>query len=136
MAMYPSIERAADRESKIGNGDHDPKLQTIPDDIQVRVASAARTGFQIKYGFLRQMFQVNNLYHTLAGDSRSRAIDHVIRYAAEYNMDQFASKVVEKCLKIYQPCQRPTRELAKRKLRRPAGCSRWELTKGSASYWV
>ncbi|KAM0158417.1 hypothetical protein ACHAQE_004198 [Botrytis cinerea] len=31
---------------------------------------------------------------------RSRAIDHVIRYASEYSMDQFASKVVEKCLKI------------------------------------
>ncbi|KAF5019351.1 hypothetical protein F66182_8640 [Fusarium sp. NRRL 66182] len=31
---------------------------------------------------------------------RSRAIDHVIRYAAEYSTDQFASKVVEKCLKI------------------------------------
>ncbi|KAI1364493.1 armadillo-type protein [Xylaria arbuscula] len=31
---------------------------------------------------------------------RSRAIDHVIRYAAEYSMDQYASKVVEKCLKI------------------------------------
>ncbi|POS77828.1 pumilio-family RNA binding repeat protein [Diaporthe helianthi] len=34
---------------------------------------------------------------------RSRAIDHVIRYAAEYSMDQFASKVVEKCLKIGGP---------------------------------
>ncbi|KAG9233129.1 putative meiotic coiled-coil protein 2 [Amylocarpus encephaloides] len=31
---------------------------------------------------------------------RSRAIDHVVRYASEYSMDQFASKVVEKCLKI------------------------------------
>ncbi|KAI1816585.1 ARM repeat-containing protein [Poronia punctata] len=31
---------------------------------------------------------------------RSRAIDHVIRYAAKYSMDQYASKVVEKCLKI------------------------------------
>ncbi|KAL7922959.1 armadillo-type protein [Trichoderma austrokoningii] len=31
---------------------------------------------------------------------RSRAVDHVIRYAAEYSTDQFASKVVEKCLKI------------------------------------
>ncbi|KAI5919002.1 armadillo-type protein [Camillea tinctor] len=31
---------------------------------------------------------------------RSRAIDHVIRYAAEYSMDQYASKVVKKCLKI------------------------------------
>lgn len=31
---------------------------------------------------------------------RSRAVDHVIRYAAEYSMDQFASKVVEKCLKV------------------------------------
>ncbi|KAI9813902.1 MAG: hypothetical protein M1832_006049 [Thelocarpon impressellum] len=31
---------------------------------------------------------------------RSRAIDHVVRYATEYSMDQFASKVVEKCLKI------------------------------------
>lgn len=34
---------------------------------------------------------------------RSRAIDHVIRFAAEYSMDQFASKVVEKCLKIRGP---------------------------------
>ncbi|KAK3315143.1 armadillo-type protein [Apodospora peruviana] len=34
---------------------------------------------------------------------RSRAVDHVIRYAAEYSMDQFASKVVEKCLKISGP---------------------------------
>ncbi|KAK6073599.1 hypothetical protein SCUP234_08675 [Seiridium cupressi] len=31
---------------------------------------------------------------------RSRAVDHVIRFAAEYSMDQYASKVVEKCLKI------------------------------------
>ena len=31
---------------------------------------------------------------------RSRATDHVLRYATEYSMDQFASKVVEKCLKI------------------------------------
>ncbi len=31
---------------------------------------------------------------------RTRAIDHVIRFATEYSMDQFASKVVEKCLKI------------------------------------
>ena len=31
---------------------------------------------------------------------RSRAIDHVLRFAQEYSMDQFASKVVEKCLKI------------------------------------
>lgn len=35
-----------------------------------------------------------------APPDRSRAIDHVIRYAAEYSTDQFASKVVEKCLKI------------------------------------
>lgn len=31
---------------------------------------------------------------------RSRAIDVVIANAAEYSMDQYASKVVEKCLKI------------------------------------
>ncbi|SMR47199.1 unnamed protein product [Zymoseptoria tritici ST99CH_3D1] len=31
---------------------------------------------------------------------RTRAVDHVIRYATEYSLDQFASKVVEKCLKI------------------------------------
>ena len=37
--------------------------------------------------------------HGLPTD-RSRAIDHVLRYATEYSMDQFASKVVEKCLKI------------------------------------
>ncbi|KAK3304414.1 armadillo-type protein [Chaetomium strumarium] len=35
-----------------------------------------------------------------APPDRSRAVDHVIRYAAKYSMDQFASKVVEKCLKI------------------------------------
>lgn len=34
---------------------------------------------------------------------RGRAIDRVIRYASEYSMDQFASKVVEKCLKISGP---------------------------------
>ncbi|MCJ1466656.1 hypothetical protein MMC07_005276, partial [Pseudocyphellaria aurata] len=37
--------------------------------------------------------------HGLHSD-RNRAIDHVLRYATEYSMDQFASKVVEKCLKI------------------------------------
>ncbi|TKA24013.1 hypothetical protein B0A50_06904 [Salinomyces thailandicus] len=31
---------------------------------------------------------------------RTRAVDHVLRFATEYSMDQFASKVVEKCLKI------------------------------------
>ncbi|KEQ77020.1 ARM repeat-containing protein [Aureobasidium namibiae CBS 147.97] len=31
---------------------------------------------------------------------RNHAIDHVLRFATEYSMDQFASKVVEKCLKI------------------------------------
>ncbi|KAF2160984.1 hypothetical protein M409DRAFT_28590 [Zasmidium cellare ATCC 36951] len=31
---------------------------------------------------------------------RTRATDHVIRYSTEYSMDQFASKVVEKCLKM------------------------------------
>ncbi|KKF97293.1 Meiotic coiled-coil protein 2 [Ceratocystis platani] len=34
---------------------------------------------------------------------KARAIDHVIRCAAEYSTDQFASKVVEKCLKIGGP---------------------------------
>lgn len=34
---------------------------------------------------------------------RSRAIDHVLRNAVDYSMDQFASKVVEKCLKIGGP---------------------------------
>ena len=37
--------------------------------------------------------------HGLPAD-RSHAIDHVLRFATEYSMDQFASKVVEKCLKI------------------------------------
>ncbi|KAF2016420.1 ARM repeat-containing protein [Aaosphaeria arxii CBS 175.79] len=31
---------------------------------------------------------------------RSRAIEHIIRFATEYSMDQYASKVIEKCLKI------------------------------------
>jgi hypothetical protein len=31
---------------------------------------------------------------------RSRAVDHILRFATEYSMDQYASKVIEKCLKI------------------------------------
>jgi Pumilio-family RNA binding repeat len=31
---------------------------------------------------------------------RSRAIEHILIHAAQYSMDQFASKVVEKCLKV------------------------------------
>ncbi len=31
---------------------------------------------------------------------KSRAIEHVLRFATEYSTDQFASKVVEKCLKV------------------------------------
>ncbi|ORY18023.1 armadillo-type protein [Clohesyomyces aquaticus] len=31
---------------------------------------------------------------------RNRAIDHILRLATEYSMDQYASKVIEKCLKI------------------------------------
>ncbi|KAF2203308.1 ARM repeat-containing protein [Delitschia confertaspora ATCC 74209] len=31
---------------------------------------------------------------------RSRAIEHILRLATEYSMDQYASKVIEKCLKI------------------------------------
>ncbi|KAK3077830.1 hypothetical protein LTS18_009145, partial [Coniosporium uncinatum] len=37
--------------------------------------------------------------HGLPAD-RSRAIDHILRFATEYSMDQYASKVIEKCLKI------------------------------------
>ncbi|KAL8993839.1 MAG: hypothetical protein Q9169_006048 [Polycauliona sp. 2 TL-2023] len=38
-----------------------------------------------------------------ATQDRNHAIDHVLRYSTEYSMDQFASKVVEKCLKIGGP---------------------------------
>ncbi|KAL8670523.1 MAG: hypothetical protein Q9168_004940 [Polycauliona sp. 1 TL-2023] len=38
-----------------------------------------------------------------ATPDRTHAIDHVLRYSTEYSMDQFASKVVEKCLKIGGP---------------------------------
>ncbi|KAF9701130.1 hypothetical protein EKO04_000036 [Ascochyta lentis] len=31
---------------------------------------------------------------------RGRAVDHILRFATEYSMDQYASKVIEKCLKI------------------------------------
>ncbi|USP80842.1 hypothetical protein yc1106_08116 [Curvularia clavata] len=31
---------------------------------------------------------------------RSRAIEHILRFSTEYSMDQYASKVIEKCLKI------------------------------------
>lgn len=35
-----------------------------------------------------------------APTDRGRAIDHILRFATEYSMDQYASKVIEKCLKI------------------------------------
>ncbi|KKA30101.1 hypothetical protein TD95_003055 [Thielaviopsis punctulata] len=38
-----------------------------------------------------------------AENDKKRAIDHVLSCAAEYSTDQFASKVVEKCLKIGGP---------------------------------
>ncbi|KAF2269010.1 ARM repeat-containing protein [Lojkania enalia] len=31
---------------------------------------------------------------------RTRAIEHIIHFASDYSMDQYASKVIEKCLKI------------------------------------
>lgn len=35
-----------------------------------------------------------------APHDRSRAIEHILLRAVDYSMDQFASKIVEKCLKI------------------------------------
>ncbi|KAJ6002899.1 hypothetical protein N7451_005446 [Penicillium sp. IBT 35674x] len=35
-----------------------------------------------------------------APHDKSRAIEHVLHHAVDYSMDQFASKIVEKCLKI------------------------------------
>ncbi|KAJ5698263.1 hypothetical protein N7462_000268 [Penicillium macrosclerotiorum] len=35
-----------------------------------------------------------------APHDKSRAVEHVLHYAVDYSMDQFASKIVEKCLKI------------------------------------
>ena len=35
-----------------------------------------------------------------APTDRNRAIDHILRLSIEYSMDQYASKVVEKCLKV------------------------------------
>lgn len=35
-----------------------------------------------------------------APHDKSRAVEHVLQYAVDYSMDQFASKIVEKCLKI------------------------------------
>lgn len=34
-----------------------------------------------------------------APEDKSRAVEHVLHFATEYSTDQFASKVVEKCLK-------------------------------------
>ena len=34
-----------------------------------------------------------------APPDKSRAIDHILHWAPDYSMDQFASKIVEKCLK-------------------------------------
>ena len=38
-----------------------------------------------------------------APPDKSRATDHVLHCAVDYSMDQFASKIVEKCLKIGGP---------------------------------
>jgi hypothetical protein len=38
-----------------------------------------------------------------APHDKTRAIEHVLHHAVEYSMDQFASKIVEKCLKIGGP---------------------------------
>lgn len=38
-----------------------------------------------------------------APHDRSRAIEHILLRATEYSVDQFSSKVVEKCLKIGGP---------------------------------
>lgn len=35
-----------------------------------------------------------------APHDKSRAVEHVLHHAVDYSMDQFASKIVEKCLKI------------------------------------
>ncbi|KAL2824831.1 armadillo-type protein [Aspergillus pseudoustus] len=35
-----------------------------------------------------------------APHDKSRAIEHILHWAVDYSMDQFASKIVEKCLKI------------------------------------
>ncbi|CAL5872263.1 uncharacterized protein PFLUO_LOCUS6524 [Penicillium psychrofluorescens] len=35
-----------------------------------------------------------------APHDKSRAVEHVLHWAVDYSMDQFASKIVEKCLKI------------------------------------
>lgn len=35
-----------------------------------------------------------------APHDKGRAIEHVLHFAVDYSMDQFASKIVEKCLKI------------------------------------
>lgn len=35
-----------------------------------------------------------------APHDKSRAIEHILLWAVDYSMDQFASKIVEKCLKI------------------------------------
>ncbi|PLB33791.1 Pumilio-family RNA binding repeat-containing protein [Aspergillus candidus] len=38
-----------------------------------------------------------------ASHDKSRAIEHIIHWSVDYSMDQFASKIVEKCLKIGGP---------------------------------
>ncbi|KAI9759383.1 MAG: hypothetical protein M4579_002372 [Chaenotheca gracillima] len=43
---------------------------------------------------------IQHICEHAAPADRSSAIDHVVRHAVEYSMDQFASKAVEKCLKI------------------------------------
>lgn len=35
-----------------------------------------------------------------APQDKTRAIEHVLLWSVDYSMDQFASKIVEKCLKI------------------------------------
>lgn len=35
-----------------------------------------------------------------APHDKNRAVEHIVLWAVDYSMDQFASKIVEKCLKI------------------------------------
>ncbi|TQB69321.1 Pumilio domain member 9 [Monascus purpureus] len=43
---------------------------------------------------------VQNIFENCVEDEKSRATEHILHWAVDYSMDQFASKIVEKCLKI------------------------------------
>ncbi|KAJ5105126.1 hypothetical protein NUU61_002473 [Penicillium alfredii] len=71
-----------------------------PPQVMVKVNEALRgLWHEVALGETGSLV-VQNIFENCIEDEKSRAIEHVLHWAVDYSMDQFASKIVEKCLKI------------------------------------